>query len=710
MTALMHALSLSLLHFVWQGLLVAGLLWVLLFAMRRRSANSRYVLSCVALAVLALMPVVTMYVLLDRPWNAGAIELALAPARITPSSLPQNGNWLVFVQSWAVPIWCAGVLLFSLRLVYGSAQVAALRRRGEPAEGHLLFVVSTLAARMGVKGRFAVLTSKLADGPGVAGLVRPVILLPAATVLGLSPEQLEAVLAHELAHIRRYDYLVNVAQMLVEALLFYHPAVWWVSARVRRERELCCDDEAVRVCGDSLCYARALTALERLRMSVPEMALGVTDGPLAYRVKRLLGVSAEETLPSKLPGIVALCLALACLGVSINRARGQAAPDGPGVKVDLGSSIVIHRTPVEYPAAARDKSIQGTVSVEVRLDSSGNVSDARVLSGPDEFRKAVLQSVLSWHFPPEGVGSTKVVNVQFQTPPPQTLAVAKLDDSGVRHDVEATTQFLQEELRQLEANLQQAQAQLGQNQDAIKARGVEIQAREAQIRDLEMKLLMARRAEAVGTFGPVPQVLEGRKVHGIRIVGLGIPVDDFLAQAQLPIHVEDVLTQSLAEATVAAVKRFDEHLRVLWMSYAADPNGVEIMIDAAPAAPAGNGGGRGRGGAGVGGGIGGGTGGGPFPDAANSTDSDVSAPVAVYQPQPEYTEEARKAKWQGSVLVAVVIDDTGKVVDATITKPLGMGLEQKAMAAVWQWRFKPGTKDGQPVPVHANIEVNFRLR
>ena len=104
------------------------------------------------------------------------------------------------------------------------------------------------------------------------GWLRPVILFPASALTGLSAEQLEALLAHELAHIRRYDYLVNLLQTTVETLFFYHPAVWWVSAQVRQEREHCCDDLAVAACGDVLTYARALTALEQLRGSEPQLA------------------------------------------------------------------------------------------------------------------------------------------------------------------------------------------------------------------------------------------------------------------------------------------------------------------------------------------------------------------------------------------------------------------------------------------------------
>jgi beta-lactamase regulating signal transducer with metallopeptidase domain len=166
---------------------------------------------------------------------------------------------------------------------------------GEPAEETLLAVASRVASRMGLDRRVGVLISSLADGPSVIGLLRPVILLPSATILGLTPEQPEAVLAHELAHIRRYDYLVNMRQMLTEALLFYHPAVWWASACIRRERELCCDDEAVR-CAVTRSVIRALTALERVRVMTPSLVLGGTDGPLAYRVKRLMGIATEENL------------------------------------------------------------------------------------------------------------------------------------------------------------------------------------------------------------------------------------------------------------------------------------------------------------------------------------------------------------------------------------------------------------------------------
>jgi HEAT repeat protein len=128
----------------------------------------------------------------------------------------------------------------------------------------------------------------------VVGWLRPVILLPASALTGLSPQQLEAILAHELAHIRRHDYLINLLQAVVETLLFYHPAVWWVSRRIRQEREHCCDDLAVAVCGDSLTYARALLEMEQLRAAGPQLAMAANGGSLMNRIQRLVGAQPKH--------------------------------------------------------------------------------------------------------------------------------------------------------------------------------------------------------------------------------------------------------------------------------------------------------------------------------------------------------------------------------------------------------------------------------
>lgn len=171
------------------------------------------------------------------------------------------------------------------------------------------------------------LVSTATESPSVVGWMRPVILLPVSALAGLPMEQLEAVLAHELAHIRRHDYLVNLMQMAVESLLFYHPAVWWVSARIRHERELCCDDVAASASGGPLVYARALTTIEKMRGGTPAVAMGATGGKLLYRIRRLAGDAGES--PSKASGVLALAVTVGCIVAGVNWAHAQQAPPAP---------------------------------------------------------------------------------------------------------------------------------------------------------------------------------------------------------------------------------------------------------------------------------------------------------------------------------------------------------------------------------------------
>lgn len=396
MTPMAQALSEALLQFVWQGFVVWLFLWAALFLLRKHSPNVRYLVSCAALALLAVFPVVTALALYDpvasnKIGSAAAITLtirAVWPGTLSPI--------MPVAQVWMLRAWLLGVVYLSLRLAWTGAQISSLRRSGAPADADLLASANKLAQRMGVQRVVRVLISSLPDGPSVAGWIRPVIVLPVATILNLTPEQLESILAHELAHLRRYDDVFNIAQSVVETLLFYHPAVWWVSNRIRHERELCCDDLAVKVSGNAISYARALTALEKMRVSAPRLAIGATDAPLAYRIRRITGAHTQEYLPSGLPGAMALALALACFAGYSSQARGAAQSP---------------RARVAYPEAARANGIQGTVPVEVRVDANGRVTEARAVGGPRELRNAAVESVAALHFTP---GARQHINVAFQ--------------------------------------------------------------------------------------------------------------------------------------------------------------------------------------------------------------------------------------------------------------------------------------------------------
>src|SRR3954468_23392237 len=144
-----------------------------------------------------------------------------------------------------------------------------------------------LRQAVGVRRTIRVFQSALTDVPLVVGWIRPVILVPVCALTNLNILQLEALLAHELAHIRRFDYLVNLMQTAVETLLFYHPAVWWLGKQIRDERENCCDDIAVAVCGNTLVYATALAELEQSRVASARFAMAASNGSLLNRIRRL---------------------------------------------------------------------------------------------------------------------------------------------------------------------------------------------------------------------------------------------------------------------------------------------------------------------------------------------------------------------------------------------------------------------------------------
>jgi beta-lactamase regulating signal transducer with metallopeptidase domain len=227
-------------------------------------------------------------------------------------------NRLETLRPWALSAWFAGVLFLSIRFLGGLAAARRLTRRGtRPATPVWQEALAGIAARLSIARPVRLLESAVVGVPTAIGAFRPVILFPATVFLGLPTRGLEALLAHELAHVRRHDYLVNLLQTVVETLLFYHPAVWWVSARVRTEREQCCDDLAIAATGDPRTYARALMRLEEMRGAAPALAVAAGGGNLWKRILRLLTQTpvAVEGPSGWLAGAVALAM-LVVLGAA----------------------------------------------------------------------------------------------------------------------------------------------------------------------------------------------------------------------------------------------------------------------------------------------------------------------------------------------------------------------------------------------------------
>ncbi|MFI4921926.1 MAG: M56 family metallopeptidase, partial [Gammaproteobacteria bacterium] len=309
-TPLAYNLGWTLVHFLWQGALVGAIYACMRFVLRDSEPQSRYWLSLGTLVVLAALPVFTFIHLLANPQAlpdiAGVAQSAHALRMAPEASLfAALREFLHPIVPWTVPAWCAGVALMALRSYAGWRKTHSLTRDGAqdaPAEWQDTLV--DLAMRVGVRVHVRLMIAAKVAVPCVVGWMKPVILLPPAALTGLSPAQLEMVLAHELAHIRRHDYLVNLLQLLVETLLFYHPVVRWISQDARRERELCCDDSAVHACGDPLHYAHALTDLADIQAADLRVAMGLNGGDLTLRVERLIAPHHVSESAPRLPTLM----------------------------------------------------------------------------------------------------------------------------------------------------------------------------------------------------------------------------------------------------------------------------------------------------------------------------------------------------------------------------------------------------------------------
>ena len=332
MTSLATILSAALLQFLWQGAIVAAALAVVLGVLRHRSARARYAAGCTALAIVAAAPIATLFVLssLNAVSPEPSAPLSAVPPRVVvgiPETMlpiwiePAKPQllWLTWLQAWALPIWSLGVLVLSIRLALSAMHVFRIGRRGTPADETVEAIAASAVRRLDVTRPIRIVMSAATEVPSVIGWMRPIVLLPLGVTLNLTPAQLEAVIAHELAHVARHDYLVNIAQAVVETIFFYHPAAWWISKQLRIERELCCDDLAVQASGDAVGYARALASLERIRQ--PRVALAASGGPLLYRIQRLLDTPAEAQKPSRVAGLLVLGVGVACVLMNVNWAR-----------------------------------------------------------------------------------------------------------------------------------------------------------------------------------------------------------------------------------------------------------------------------------------------------------------------------------------------------------------------------------------------------
>jgi beta-lactamase regulating signal transducer with metallopeptidase domain len=343
----------TVLHSLWQGAVISLLLAAALTSLRNRSPQARYLAALIAMSALLASAAATF------EWVSARTETRAHPlstlddgnhngqpaferldsttpigrqAEFAPhpmSSAPSATAWIEPALPLIAVSWAAGVLLFSCWNLGGWIAAQRLRAiRVQPADHSLASLTQTLAGRLGLRRPVRVLISLVAQTPMVIGWLRPVLLIPAALLTGLTSKQIEGILAHELAHIRRHDYAINLLQVLAETLLFYHPAVWWISRRVRLERERCCDEIAVALIEDRYLYAESLAALEELRLGsrLALAARGSGGGQLLDRIKSIL--RRDDQAPfgaARLIVSTALLLLVATIPISLLKADPTAS-------------------------------------------------------------------------------------------------------------------------------------------------------------------------------------------------------------------------------------------------------------------------------------------------------------------------------------------------------------------------------------------------
>lgn len=326
---LMHALGWSLIHSLWQGAAIALLLAIVLLLFRKKSSKFRYRLSVSSLFFAFALFVGTFMIFYLNTASIETENILIQNEEIieviiesTNPITEENTNFLTVYTNYfnthlpfIVTLWLMGMVIFTLRFLGGLAYSQRLKHsQHSPMDFEWEEVMNEIQTQFNITQNIQLVESKLVAVPMVIGYLKPMILFPFGVINQLSISEVEAVLAHELAHIKRYDYLVNIVQSIIETLLFFHPAIWWISGEIRRERENCCDDLALEIV-DNLTFAKALAILEQFRLNSiyqrkPQfsMAAITNKNQLLNRVQRILNQPQKNQ--NNFRGFFAACILL----------------------------------------------------------------------------------------------------------------------------------------------------------------------------------------------------------------------------------------------------------------------------------------------------------------------------------------------------------------------------------------------------------------
>ena len=347
-----NALGWTLLHSLWQCALVFLVTSAALRLIPAALSRTRYAVACGGLALVFLSSAVTLAYVIDTQYQRSGVQAVIhVPGESSKYSYSQNSpdrsltarltsitdNYMPYVLG----IWIAGFVFFATRLASGLWYTGKLRAEALPFQNKWSDYIKVVSGQLGISRLVSLAESRSITGPMVIGYLKPVILIPAGMLTGLSTEQLETVFVHELAHIKRHDYIINFIQSFLETVFFFNPFVWIMSNIIRKEREYCCDDMVIHYHGGTRAYAYALTHLAELRLTKQAFALSLATNKnhLLNRIRRIMEKSAKNhsnktriLLPAIL--LTASLLCISWLGVQQEKPRVHSALEHPDTIID----------------------------------------------------------------------------------------------------------------------------------------------------------------------------------------------------------------------------------------------------------------------------------------------------------------------------------------------------------------------------------------
>jgi TonB family protein len=623
-----------------------------------------------------------------QPWREEVVSVSniSALAAIEPAAATWNGGSVAVIPNTpAIPFYrripatevvlyvlVAGTLIRLIWLMTGLLRLAGYRQRGQQLTSDSVFrIASPASARW--------LVSAEIQSPVTFGWRDPVILLP-MRFTALQYELREAILCHELVHVERRDWVFTLAEEIVRAVFWFHPAIWWVLGEIQLAREQTVDEAVVEITHSRGQYVDALLAMasSATGMSTEADPLDLAPAPLFLRrrhlKRRVFDLLQEVRMApfSKVrlvlsQAVAAAAIVTACWMVSESfplSAAPQLIADSDGVVINTGGAKLLHRTPVSYPAEALEKGIQGTVSVQAAIGTDGELSDETVVRCPPELCDAATDSLPNWRFDARQGKTKSIISIDFVRPA----------GASAPHEASDGYPLLAQVIMPVPPGLT-ASTTLAQ------APGLATATFLARTEMLNGVYMSSAPATASSTFG--------QKLAEVRISGLSDSAASQL-RSRIPAQAGDIWTASMANVVTQVVNGFQPNLEVemvhnpgassqwtLWIGPAVPPSGSLTGVPSLPAGVylAGNG---------------------------------VKPPTLIRKMDPAYAGNAASGGISGTVALTVDIGADGTPGNIQVIAPLNPDLDRSAADALAKWRFGPGSMNGTPVSVRALVNMSFR--